>query len=1185
MKKYSFVFIALLTITAIHVHAQNIIPPPVKDTGNNNNPENCYNRLSNFIVLSGDSILRLYPGSKFIWEGRKNPPTGTNDVYSFIGESQTARYSFSGLAAFGLPQIDTQTNRYIRVRHVSANNQTVYGVSPTVPAMFSPSAPEFLSAEVIPATSSCMNAPTGAIHIQLRKYTDTVLYVVRNDSSMSFCNPVTNNPPCLNVIRSGKTAATDFEIQGIPAGQYAVFISNTGSIYGACNQVQLAYVPALPPIQTDSTNFSNPYCYNDNSGEIRLYVSGGDPATYRFNIFPQAGVFNYNNGIARYSNLPFGNYFVTFKDTCGVTIGKNFTLLNPPKVEGQVIKTAPDCASPGDGSIKIIARYNFVSPGYIRINYKIFKSGLAVDSLMNTTDTSFTKVGLTGGDYRAVAYSTVNPNCTGVDENFLLPFNPLTISVDSVRQASCNGSMDGYLKIKATGGTGQYRYTLRNNNTGQLIQDSTGVFNNLPAASYTCISRNKIASCLDSSVINITINQPQIITSVITSQNIQCYHFNNGQLIAAATGGNNGYTYQWEKQNPVNGSWSVYFQTSDTVRNVGAGIYRSKITDNRNCTGYSLPVTIIEPDSLRIDSIAVLDIPCYAGTGRITVYSSGGNAGHIQQYRKLPDNNYYTFTPATGLAAGGYQVRVQDGNNCITISSDTIIITSPPSNLNFTYVQSTFNGYNITCFGADDGVIVINATGGNGGGYNGYFYTYDNKPWQSSNTITNIPAGLHDIKVKDARGCIITKQVSFRQPSDSLSVSLFSATHIKCFGASTGAVSIRTRGGVQPYRYSINNGATYQSDSSFTALPAGTYTILVRDANNCAGYLTATINHLFPVINATGAITYVSCNGLTDGAIITTTTGGNAPYSYLWTPGNATTNNIQSLPAGNYTLRITDALGCQKQFTYALTQPGALTPAVQTYPVCYGSSTGKIIITPTGGTAPYQYSKDNGATWQNDSVFNALPQATYSLKVKDAHQCTWTGTTNVGVISNNPNLNFIISSNQQERDTITMKEISWIKPDSVKWQFHPAAIIIDPNPLEPKIRFNNYDTTAGYWIKLIGYYPTCTYAIQKGIKIYPYDPNAVVSPSAYNKGIKKAELFPNPNNGQFTLNIEFYKMQKVSVYVTSVPGVIVMPKQTFPTTMHLVKNFLTEMSGAQPGTYIMRIVSDYDSRNILFVKQ
>lgn len=1184
MGKYIFLYMAFMAITA-SVSAQNLVPPPVH--ANNGNPENCYDRIVGLQVPSGDSILHSVPGSRFIWEYRFAPPAGVNDTYTVFGNTTSRLHQFTPISSFGLPQIDTQTNRYIRVKHVSgtAPNYTLLGISATIPVKFSPSAPEFVQPEQLPTTPSCSNQATGTIHIQFRKYTDTVLYIVRNSTDTAFCNPVTNIPPCLNILRSGRTADTSFVLTGMPAGQYAVLISNTGSIYGACNQVRIADIPALAPIQIDSSRFANPVCYNETTGEISLYVSGGDVGTYRFAISPQAGSFSYNNGRGRFSNLPPGNYFVTFKDTCGLTLVRNFSLINPPKIEGQVAKTVPDCASPGNGTISISAHYNFSVPGYSTFNYKIYKNGVAIDSLLNTTDTSFTKTGLTGGNYRAVAYSPVNPSCTGVDETFLLPFNPLAIQPDSVRHISCNGAANGYIKVKNNGGTGQYRYFLRNNSTGQIFSDTTGVFDNLPAATYTCIGMNRTTSCADSSILQITITQPPVISSAVTKQDIQCFNFNNGQLSATATGGNGGYTYLWEKQNTTSGNWLAYFQTGTVINNLGAGIYRSKITDIKNCTGYSQPVTIIEPDSLRIDSVRVQDIPCFAQSGHITLYSSGGNTGHIQQYRKLPDPDYINFTPATNLEAGAYLARVKDNKNCITHWPDTITITSPPSNLGFTYVQQQVNGYHITCFGAADGVITITAFGGNGGGYNGYSYTYDNQPWQTGNVLNNVPAGLRDIKVKDARGCIIIQQVLFREPSSILSIALVNTTHIACFGASTGGFSVHAQGGVPPYRYSINNGNTYQNDSLFTNLAAGVYNLLVRDANNCAGVLQVTINHLNTAITDAGVVTHVSCNGAADGAIASNIGGGVSPYSYLWLPGNATGSGINQLAAGNYTVQVTDNAGCVKQFVYTITQPAPINPSVAAYPVCFGASTGKIIITPAGGTRPYQFSKDNGVTWQPDSVFSSLPQATYPLTIKDAHNCTWTGSATIGLIPNNPNLNFIISSNQHEQDTLVMKEISWVKPDSVKWQFHPSATIIDHNPNEPKIKFSNYDTTAGYWIRLIGHYPTCTYTVQKTVKIYPYDPNAVVAPSAYNKGIKKAELFPNPNNGQFTLNVEFYKMQKVTVYVTSVPGVIVMPKKTFPTTMHLVNNFLSEMNGAQPGTYIMRIVSDYDSRNILFVKQ
>lgn len=671
----------------------------------------------------------------------------------------------------------------------------------------------------------------------------------------------------------------------------------------------------------------------------------------------------------------------------------------------------------------------------------------------------------------------------------------------------------------------------------------------------------------------------------VTKNDIQCYNFNNGQLSVNVTGGNGGYQYYWERQNSSNGSWSSYFQLGANINNVGAGWYRSKIVDAKNCSGFSLPIQIIEPDSLRIDSVRVNDIPCFSGSGFATIYARGGTAPYTQEYLKLPAGNYIPFTPTTGLAAGRYLFRVVDSKGCITYARDTATITSPPSNLDFTYTQAEVNGFNISCYGADNGTITITANGGNGDNYAGYFYTYDAMPWQTNNVLTNIPAGSRVIKVSDARGCIISKTVLFTQPNDSLTTSLLSKTDIVCNGAATGLFSIRANGGVRPYRYSINAGTTYQADSTFTSLVAGNYIVTIKDNNNCTGFINVSLINTNPVINSIPNITNIACNGGTNGAITTMVSGGVAPYTYSWVGASSNTSNVANLASGTYIQRVTDAVGCIKDFTFNVTQPAVLAPIVTPYPVCYGSSTGKIVIRPVGGTAPFTYSKDNGTTYQTDSIFNNLPQNVYSIKVKDAKNCEWVGTTTVGVISNNPNLNFIISSNQHAQDTITMKEISWVKPDSIKWEFHPAATIIDNNRLEPKIKFNNFDSANGYWVRLIGYYPTCTYTTQKTIKIYPYDVNAVVTTANFNRGIKKAELFPNPNNGQFTLNVEFYKLQKATLFITSIQGHVVGQKIMVNPTMQILRNFTTEMNGAGPGTYIMRIVSDYDSRYILFVKQ
>ncbi len=1185
MKLISFIFIFITTNLFTNLCIAQFVAPPIKaDTAN---PNNCYSNAINLTIPNGTTNLTAVAGSYFIWEYSLTLPNNST-VYNSLGTTTTANLTIVPFINLGMNQINAITLHYFRVRHVKNFGNTVQTIATSlpIPIQFSPSAPIFkgVGVETLVTTPSCSGIATGTIKINHTRYTDSILYIVKQGTS-AFCNPITNNPPCFNVFKSGKTADTNFVITGIPAGNYYVIISNIGGDFSTCYNTSIADVQVLTPVQIDSTNFKNPECFNENNGSITLYVSGGDSTTYKYTISPNVGIKQFNNNQVIFSGLAQNNYTVNFTDTCGQVLQRNFSLKHPPKVVGNVVKVVPNCASPGNGSIKIYGKYNFNSAGFTTVNYKIYKDAICIDSLMNTIDTVFVKNGLQGGNYRAIAYSPNTPNCIGIDENFILPFNPLTITIDSLKNSDCNGQTNGFVKLKAIGGTNSYVYSIRNTTTGNITIDSAGIFQNLSPASYVGKVRNRNNTCFDSSIISFTITQPSAIVSIVTKQDIQCFNFDNGSLTASVTGGNGGYTYNWEKQNPNNGTWLSYFQSGATINNLSYGFYRSKILDTKNCSTFSLPIQIIEPDSLRIDSINKNDIPCYAGTGFVSIYASGGNPPYTQQIVQLPSTTYIDFLPTTGLQAGKYLIRIKDSKNCITNYRDTITITSPPSNLDFTFTQGVINGFNISCFGADNGIIAINATGGNGDTYSGYFYTYDNQPWQTNNNITNIPAGTRVIKVIDARGCLISKAVLFTQPNDSLKLQLINKVDVICFGTATGSFTVSGNGGVRPYKYSINGGNSFQTDSTFTGLNIGTYNILIKDLNNCSGFLTVNLTNINSPINTVNTISNITCNGGNNGSITSIISGGVAPYNLLWTTLNATTNTISNITAGNYNLKVTDNVGCIKSFNIIVVEPAALLPVVTPYPVCYGTTTGKIDITPLGGTAPYLYSKDSGLTYQASPNFTNLPQGIYKIKVNDANNCTWTGNATVGVISNNPNLNFIISSNQHALDTLTMKEISWIKPDSVKWQFHPAAVVIDPNKLEPKIKFNAPDTGQGYWVKLIGYYPTCTYETQKIIKIYPYDPNAVTTPSAYNRGIKKAELFPNPNTGQFTLNVEFYKLQKVTVYITSVSGVIVSPKQVFPLTMNLLKNYTTEMNGQPPGSYILRIVSDYDSKYILFIKQ
>ena len=1186
-----------LLLCIADTNAQTQLSAPVRWT--TRNLLNCYDQPVDMKVLDGNNVALGVAGTKmFLWEYTESDPSATpNPVYQQFAQTPTDSVFFFPYLSFPrgqTSQISTQQFRYIRAKLAQVHPVTgavlnIAAISNPTPVKFSPSSPKSNTPEVLSTSPSCTNIPTGVIHMDITKYTDTVMYIVRyGTNNYGFCNPETGNPPCFNVVKSGRATASTFDITGIPAGSFTVLLANTGTDAGACFESYNATVPAQIPIKVDTSFVGHPPCYGDSLGSIRLLVSGGDGgATYHFAIAPAqpTATFTYTGGEAKWNGLKAGSYTVTFTDTCGLTIAKNFTVIQPPKVTGTVLITVPTCASPGNGTVKVKAGYNFTSPGFTTLDYRIYKNGSPFDSLLNTTDTIFTKTGLGAAVYQVRVTSPNLPNCPGIDETFPLPFFPLTASVDSVKPVSCNGGSDGYIRLKAGGGSGLYGYVLRNNATGFTFTDTAGTFSNLAAGSYTGRITNKTIPCSDSATVTINIAQPDTIAATIAKTDVQCKGMDNGTLSATATGGNGTYEYRWQVK--VNGNWTGYFQTGNTITGVPPGTYRSAVRDIKNCTGYSAAVTILEPDSLRIDSIRVQDIPCYAGSGNITLFASGGNGGYVQQYRLLttpPGQAWTDFTPATGLTAGQYLVRLLDAKGCIATRQDTITITSPPNTLDFTYAQVFYNGYNITCYGADNGTITVNATGGNGGGYNGYMYRYDNTAWQPGNTIINIPGGTRSIQVRDARGCVVARPVLFLEPSDSLHTALLTKTDITCHGASTGSISIKATGGVRPYRYNVNGGV-FQTDSTFNNLPAGTHTIAVKDLNSCTGYITVTLVHINTDIMTVNTINHISCKNGNDGSIAAAVTGGVAPYSYLWTPGNSTAGNIGNLAAGTYTLKVTDNAGCIKNFPITVTEPAALAPVVTARQVCYGLTTGSILVQPVGGTPPFRYSKDNGATFGTDSVFTGLAAGTYQIVVKDAKNCLSATTSTVTVVTANPNLNFIISSNQHALDTLTMKEISWVKPDSVLWQFHPSATIIDPNRNEPKIRFTSPDTSNAYWARLTGYYPNCTYTVQKQIRIYPFDPNAVVTPSDYNRGIKKAELFPNPNNGQFTLNLEFYKLQRVTVYITDVTGFVVVPAQTFAPVLQLTKNYLSEMNGKAPGTYFLRIVSDYDSRNLLFVKQ
>ena len=279
---------------------------------------------------------------------------------------------------------------------------------------------------------------------------------------------------------------------------------------------------------------------------------------------------------------------------------------------------------------------------------------------------------------------------------------------------------------------------------------------------------------------------------------------------------------------------------------------------------------------------------------------------------------------------------------------------------------------------ATNGEIQLLATGNNGP----FTYSVNNNTPQSSNTFTNLGAGIYNYTVTDNQGCTTSGNMTITA-TITIGATLAQTSTIACSGAQTANLVVTPSGGSAPYNYSINNGAD-QASNSFNNLGAGTYTIGVIDANGCTTSVLYTVTEPAP-LNVNMIPTMISCNGANDGVLTAQVSGGTSPYTYALNGGTALSNPVfNNLMAGTYMLMATDANGCQQAFTSTITEPTELTLVAST--TVSNGNDGTIALSGVGGNTPYTYSMD-GQTYYSGSFFSNLAIGTYTCYVKDNNGC------------------------------------------------------------------------------------------------------------------------------------------------------------------------------------------------------
>ena len=721
------------------------------------------------------------------------------------------------------------------------------------------------------------------------------------------------------------TLATTDSLYNVCAGVYYDTITD-----GAGCQGIITVIVGQPSFLNLNLNKQNISCYGANDGSVNASVSGGT-APYSLQWDDVS-----NSTTASLSALTPGTYRVTVTDSHGCTFTDSATFIEPALLTSVISDSANVyCSCLGSANLH-------VEGGTLPYSFQWNDLNAQTDS---------TALNLCAGIYTGTV--TDFNGCTTSSMVHIVDTSGFAASITDTNHLVCYGVCIGSATIGATGGTLPYTYSW-NDPSNQT--DSTAI--NLCAGNYIgVVTDNKGCQY----VLPISINQPDSININVTLTNVSCMGFCDGEIIALASGGTGStYTYVWN--DPL-------AQNTATADSLCPGSYTLIVTDSVGCTN-SRTRTITEPTQLHAFVSSFQDVQCKGlCNGSINALGVGGTAPYTYLW-----SNAATTPIASALCADTFQVNVTDANGCKDSISQ--IITEPLLALSSFITDSTI----LLCNNVCDGIANVRAAGGSG------IYTYN---WysagnQSDTTAINMCAGLNYVEVTDSKGCKDTSQVNMVSPP-AIVISVLSQTNVSCNSNCDGAVSISVSGGVAPYAIQWNDPANTVDSTSLDSLCAGTYKVVITDANGCVDSLQITITQPNVLSATVSNITNIVCPNTCIGTATVHPVGGTAPFTFLWpNAGNQTDSNAVNLCDQTYTYIITDTNNCSYTDSVTITNIGLQANVSTVSPVCFGQCTASATVTFTGGLPPFTHSWNIGG---NTNSISNVCAGTYHDTITDGTGC------------------------------------------------------------------------------------------------------------------------------------------------------------------------------------------------------
>jgi len=836
-----------------------------------------------------------------------------------------------------------------------------------------------------------------------------------------------------------KNWKTDGFFEDLSKGEYSLWIKDKENIIRKWS-TNIDYPDSLS-IKVKNTKKAR--CPNDNSGIVKADVVNGISklAGFRYSILRNGSDIVYEGNAEKnfiYKKLKAGAFTLKVEDGNKCIATDTFTITEPEvpiiKIHENFIKAKNE--NTGEIQVEITggnAKFDYI--WYKGDNTDIIEKGKC-DSSILLENLYAGKYTLLVRDTALCVYQVSKDKSAWMKHqiDIIEPDKALSFHVNENIPVSCFSGTDGKINIEASGGWGNYIYSIPGTEP-----NTDGEFLNLKKNTYQ-LSVTDSENVVFTKAIDVV--QPDILVAkYLHSKDINCWGGDDGEIELKVEGGNHKYFVSIDNTNWIAG------QSLDGLK---AGTYTVIAKDTNNCQSQVDNIVLKQASKLNSLESKIILSKCENNEGAIYASFKGGLGSYTYSWSKInPSDKIKTDLPQfksaniTGLYSSEYTVIVRDENNCEFTQHFNV---GDNSSFNITRIDTK----PVSCWGYSDGSAIATIKGGNFPYYYSWSEAIDDV---DNNNANNIAAGHHNLFVEDSKGCKDNKGFNIVSP-DKLSYDTLSFSHPLCRGGLLGNINIRAKGGVGEYEYLWNDNS---SQTERNKLMPGEYILNISDGNTCKSSFPIIMKYqrtLKPylgndtiichyntlpvdageykkyswssknkftsnkrIVKLSQASEYylkvsdndacigndtlrlevddfkisrfgktdVTCNAFADGLAWLEVEPKNQKHTIKWTNGS-TNERWNNISGGDYSVNVADKFGCVDKRDFVIYEPKPLDVTIrrELAPFCLGVPDGEISVEAHGGNSNYNYAWNTG---KQKAKISHLDKGIYKLNISDSKNC------------------------------------------------------------------------------------------------------------------------------------------------------------------------------------------------------